>query len=117
MLDGRLTDEAKRDRANWIVLGYMPNIEKMSSAMRKTFGARGCASDIMARDYHRCMHVLLSPLIAFAQSRPMLPIRRGNMIRRMQIVTEFALWSLDNKAAHRRPGKMVFFLERLYLHK
>lgn len=107
LVDGRLTDEAKRDRANWIVLGYMPNIEKMSAAMRKTFGARGCASDIMARDYHRCMHVLLSPLLAFAQSKPIIPIRRGSMIRRMKIVTEFALWSLDNKAADMISAKLA----------
>jgi hypothetical protein len=99
LVDSRLTDKAKRDPENWILLGYMPEIERMSAAMRRTFSARGSAENMMARDYHHCMSVMLAPLMDFIVTQPIVKSRRGQFIRRQKVITEIPLVTLDNKAA------------------
>lgn len=99
LVDSRLTDVAKRDPNNWIIIGYMPYIEAYSSATRRAYQSRAASTDMTARDYHLCMTVLLEPLLDFVNRKPKLMIRRGQVLRSLKIVTEFSVFTLDNKAA------------------
>ena len=66
-----LSQSSRQDTRNWFIGGLMPNLEHSSSAKR-----RGKKTQV--RDYHRCLRVLLDPLIKLQQERPAIWFRRGN---------------------------------------
>ena len=99
MVNGALTEKARGDPANWIILGYMPFLEEMSGAERRSYQNRLGSADFMSRCYHHALSVLLEPLIELQQNPIAFDIRRGSRVKRAVVHIKIKNIAVDNKAA------------------
>ena len=75
-----LSEEAREDFSNWIILGLIPNLKSKSPSAQRleksTKGGRGKPE----RDYHLCLQTILQPLISLQKQPPLLRARRGDEV-------------------------------------
>jgi hypothetical protein len=96
-----LKQQARQDTKNWFTIGYLPNLELTSSAGRKHSNQR--ANNI--RDYHRCLSVLLEPLMRTQKEMPAMSIRRGDQLAMYHLVCPIATILGDNLSQNKLCGK------------
>jgi hypothetical protein len=101
-----LSAKAKRDPKNWFVLGYVPNLEVSSSANRKKRTSAKKFRSINCRDYHRCLEVLLQPLIELQQGKHSFLFRRGDQVARFKMLCPISTVLGDNLSQNKLCGKM-----------
>jgi hypothetical protein len=85
---GLLKSKFNSDHHSRFIIGYMPSLSnKKSSADQTRRGGtlRGFGSSV--RDYHKCLSILLEPLVkAQTEPRPLLNVRLGDQIRRVCVL-------------------------------
>ncbi|KAG9288567.1 hypothetical protein G9A89_003270, partial [Geosiphon pyriformis] len=95
-----LKQSCRNDAKNWIVLGFVPNLELTSSATRRNNPVDSAA------DYHHCLSVLLEPLKQLQKEMPVMSIRRGRFLRDYHIIAPVATIIGDNQALDKLCGKI-----------
>jgi hypothetical protein len=93
-----LKQECRQDSKNWIVLGFVPNLEISSGAARRN-------NPEIAADYHRCLTVLLEPLKQLQREMPVMSFRRGNMQCEYRIICPVTTVMGDNLSQDKLCGK------------
>ena len=89
-----LTREAREDDANWILLGYVPNLKAMHKG--KSASTAGTCRSTSLRDYHSCLRILLEPFLKLQQERPNFLFRHGGKIGRFKIIAPLMAVIGDN---------------------
>ena len=106
IIDPRLKKKARSDHKNWIVVGYMPSMYLPSEVKRRHFQSRDTSKDLVLRDYHSILEVILRPLVEFITKKPKVWVRRGNYLKLMRVWTEFSTWTVDNLAGDTLCGRL-----------
>ena len=101
-----LTEHARQDCNNWFVMGFLPNLELTSSAKRRSASSGKKNRSIIIRDYHRCLAVLLQPLIDLQRGMPPLRFRRGDFVARFKIICPVATILGDNLSNNKLCGRV-----------
>jgi hypothetical protein len=91
-----LKNEERRKSTNWFVLGYIPNLNLTSSAMRNTKRTASKSQNEKTRDYHRCLQWILEPLLHLQKEKPAMIFRRGDQEGIFRIIAPLAMIMGDN---------------------
>ena len=100
-----LTTKARQDTNNWFVIGFIPNMEDPSTLDKKANGAPKKPRSLTVRDYHRCLSVLIDPIVGVQGSNPVMSFRRGGDVARFQIICPIATVMGDNLSNNKLCGK------------
>ena len=65
-----LSQKCRQDCTNYIILGHIPDTDRSSAPKRR-------ALKMHTRDFHRCLRILLDPLIKLQKECPPIQFRRG----------------------------------------
>ena len=87
-----LSASSKQDCSNWFVIGYIPNLD-------------GVSSNAM-RDYHRCLSSLLEPLRHLQENPGQFLVRRGSKVARMTLRLPISTVVGDNLSSNKLCGKV-----------
>ena len=97
-----LNQQSRQDTKNWFVLGYIPNLELSSSALRT-----GAQQGQSTRDYHSCIRILLEPLKRLQQEMPVMIHRRGEFnVREYKTIFPISTIIGDNLSQDRLCAKL-----------
>ena len=85
-----------------MLLVYMPHFEIIPSSQKCAFSGSIGSEDFMIRDYHRCLSIILDPMVKFMKNYSYIKVRRGKTTRILQIYIEWSIWGVgvDNKTAN-----------------
>jgi Plavaka transposase len=106
-----LTKEARENSMNWKPLGLVPNLSSTSSAKRKGNKGRRATKSLSTRDYHRCLSVLLAPLVKCQTERPIMTFRRGDFVKKARVICPIAVVVGDNLSNSNLCGKVMNYKE------
>ena len=93
-----LKKKVRENTNSHFILGFIPNLTTSSSALRRGRSQRQGSKSMSARDYHRCLEVILAPLKELQRSQPVMFQRRGDKIIRAKIYCQIAGAVGDNKS-------------------
>ena len=102
-----LKQHVREDSKAWICLGFVPNLTLISAAARRGQKGSTYTKSAALHDYHRCLAVLLQPLIDLQFDNPVMAFRRGNLVCHFRIVCPFAGMVGDNKSQDTLAGRTV----------
>ena len=101
-----LSQEQRQDPKNWIVLGYIPNMDNLKSRPGHLHSQWSPPCSTTIRDYHRCLAVLLQPIKALQHKAPILKIRRGDSVRPMHVHCPIVSVLGDNLSQNQLCGRV-----------
>jgi hypothetical protein len=100
---GLLKSEFNGDHRSRFIIGYIPSFTKKKATAgksKKKFGAG-------VRDYHKCMSILLEPLVKAQKDRPLLDVLLGDQIRRVYLIVVMAIILGDGKSTDMLCGRVM----------
>ena len=100
------TGKARQDCKNWFVLGFIPNLEISSSAGRRSNSTTKKKRSIQVRDYHKCLSVLLQPIVDLQKNNSIMSFRRGADVAKFKIICPVATVLGDNLSNDKLCGKI-----------
>jgi hypothetical protein len=98
-----LSSEFNSDSSARSILGYMPSFTTKKAApgkKKKKFGAG-------VRDYHKCMSIILEPLVEAMREPPIVDVLLGNQIRRVRLIIVMAIALSDGKSSDMLCGRVM----------
>jgi hypothetical protein len=110
---GLLKSEFNGDHRSRFIIGYIPSFTKKKSApgqSKRKFGAG-------VRDYHKCMSILLEPLVKAQKDRPLLEMLLGDQIRRVYLKIVMAIILGDGKSSDMLCGRVMSSSKTLRLSR
>jgi hypothetical protein len=100
---GLLKSEFNGDHRSRFIIGYIPSFTKKKATAgksKKKFGAG-------VRDYHKCMSILLEPLVKAQKDQPLLDVLLGDQIRRVRLIVVMAIILGDGKSTDMLCGRVM----------
>ena len=91
---------------HWFCLGYMPDLEQSSAALKKVYGSRNDGFGYTSRNYHKCMEVLLESLVDAMENPFCAFVQLGNQTRVCRIHIRVALIMGDGKSHDMLGGRL-----------
>jgi hypothetical protein len=91
---GLLKSVFNGDHRSRFIIGYIPCLTKKKATpgkRKKKFGAG-------VRDYHKCMSILLEPLVKAQKVPPLLDMLLGDQVRRVRVIVVMAVILGDGKS-------------------
>ena len=107
IVPGNLTQSAREDISNWIMLGFVPNLHAQSGYVKGGSKKKSGGRSMHIRNYHHCLHILLQPLKELQAKQSKMWFRRGDDYRMYCVYAPIACWIGDNKAADELCGKIA----------
>jgi hypothetical protein len=100
---GLLKSEFNGDHRSRFIIGYIPSFTKKKAdpgKRNKKFGAG-------VRDYHKCMSILLEPVVKAQKNRPLLDVLLGDQIRRVSMIVVMGIILGDGKSTDMLCGRVM----------
>jgi hypothetical protein len=110
---GLLRSEFNGDHSSRCIIGYIPSFTKKKATPGKTKKKFGAS----VRDYHKCMSILLEPLVKAQKDLPLLDILLGNQVRRVRIIIVMAVILGDGKSTDMLCGRVMSHSNTLRLSR
>ena len=108
---GLLKSEFNSDHRSRFIIGYIPSFsnKKLSADQTRSGGTlKGFGSSVC--DYHKCLSILLEPLVkAQTEPRPLLTVRLGDQIRRVCVILLMGAVLGDGKSNDMQSGRVCSF--------
>jgi hypothetical protein len=96
----------RNNSKHWFCLGYMPDLEQSSAALKKVYGSRVEGFGYTSRNYHKCMDVLLQHLVDAMENPFFAFVHLGKEKRACRIHTRVALIMGDGKSHDMLSGRL-----------
>lgn len=106
-----LTIKRKKHRnssKHWFCLGYMPDLEQSSSALKRKHGSLKGGFGYTTRNYHKCMEILLQPMIDAMEKGFYGFVHLGNQKRLCHIWPVLANIMGDGKSHDQLSGRVKY---------
>jgi hypothetical protein len=110
---GLLSSEFNSDPRSRFIIGYMPSFTKKKATpgkKKKKFGAS-------VRDYHKCMSILLEPLVKAQKDPPLIDVLLGDQLRRVRLIIIMAIILGDGKSNDMLCGRVMSNTKTLRLSR
>ena len=107
MSTGLLDSSFNADPTSRFILGYIPNLSNSKSSAtqsRRAGTQKGFGSAV--RDYHKCLSVILQPIVHAQKSPPLIDILLGNKLRRCRTVLLMGTLLGDGKSQDISCGRL-----------
>ena len=116
---GLLKSEFNADHRSRFIIGYIPSFSnKKSSADQTRRGGASAGFGSSVRDYHKCLSILLDPIVKAQQDpRPLLDVRLGDQIKRVRAVLIMGTILGDGKSNDMLCGRVGAFSHTLRLSR
>ncbi len=96
------------DHRSRFLIGYIPNFAKeKSSAEQSRRGTTAAGYGSSVRDYHKCLSVLLEPLVNAQANPPLLDVRLGDQIKRVRAIIVMGAVLGDGKSNDMLTGRVA----------
>jgi hypothetical protein len=110
--------EFNGDHSSRFIIGYIPSFsnKKSSASQTKksgTQGGFGCA----VRDYHKCLSIILQPIVDAQNDPPLLDVLLGDQISRVRAIILMGPVLGDGKSNDMLCGRVQSFTETLRIHR
>ena len=118
MSTGLLKAEFNANPSSRFIIGYIPSLSNHKSSAAQTKKASSLAGfGGSVRDYHKCLSIILEPLVKAQIERPLMDVRLGNQIRRVR--TKLLLGTVlgDGKSNDMLCGRVGSFTNTLRLSR
>ena len=93
-----LKSSVREDPSSWCLLGFIPDLEKTSSAKKKQEAQRKQEKGRNQRNYHKCLRQILEPIHRSMVSRFSTYVRLGDELRYLEIVPVLVMVQGDGKS-------------------
>jgi hypothetical protein len=110
---GLLKSSFNGDHRSRFIIGYIPCLTKKKATpgkRKKKFGAS-------VRDYHKCMSILMEPLVQAQKDPPLLDMLLGDQVRRVQLIVVMAVILGDGKSTDMLCGRVMSHTNTLRLSR
>jgi hypothetical protein len=102
-----LNQSQRQDTRNWIVLGYIPNLQSIKNKSKHHDSSKwGSVTGSTVRDYHRCLASIMAYMKLIQQQQPVMLIRRGSCIKSMKIICPIVSVMGDNLSQNYLCGRI-----------
>jgi hypothetical protein len=110
MCSGLLMSCFNSNHRSRVLLGYMPNLKSRKSAASQTRrsgtqAGYGCG----VRDYHKCLSIILQPLVEAQQNPPTIDILLGDQVCRRRLILLMGFLLGDGKSQDMATGRVAAF--------
>ena len=107
MSTGLLDSSFNGDASTRFILGFIPNLSNLKSSAsqsRRAGTQSGYGSSV--RDYHKCLSIVLQPIVDAQRSPPLLDILLGSQLRRCRTVLVMGTLLGDGKSQDMSCGRV-----------
>ena len=98
MTTSLLKSSVREDPSSWCLLGFIPDLEKTSSAKKQQEGQRKYEKGRNQRNYHKCLREILKPMQRCMDRRLVTYVRQGDELRYLEIVPVLVMVQGDGKS-------------------
>jgi hypothetical protein len=93
-----LKSSVREDPSSWCLLGFIPDLEKTSSAKKKQEAQHKHEKGRNQRNYHKCLRQILEPIQCSMVQRFSTYVRLGDQLRYLEIVPVLVMVQGDGKS-------------------
>ena len=93
-----LKSSVREDPSSWCLLGFIPDLEKTSSAKKQQEGQRKHEKGRNQRNYHKCLREILKPMQRCMDRRFVTRARQGDELRYLEVVPVLVMVQGDGKS-------------------
>jgi len=115
---GLLKSEFKADSSSRFIIGYIPSFSQQKSSAAQTQRSGSLAGfGSTCRDYHKCLAIILEPLVKAQREHPLMEVRLGDQLKRVRAILLMGAVLGDGKSNDMLCGRVGAFSNTLRLSR